>query len=295
MLVTLWQRLARVVLVAFAFTSTVWAQTAPQLPGILLTITGGAAPSAFSSSDVELKEDKQAAQGVSLAKSGSLPLRIGIVIDESGSGRNVGLLGVEIQRALDSTSAWLQSHGGDAFLVGFNDQIIVSSELVTDISHLHQMADQLRPIGGSAIRDAIVHAAQKFGSLDAKPRALRIIILISDGHDNASNTSEQRAIETAQREGVRVYSISFPSREASTGERLLKKVANNTGGMAFFPSDERELTAALADIGNDLANSFLITFAPTAHDDKLHSIKIRIRGVPDKALRFMPSFVSAQP
>src|SRR5450755_794574 len=162
----------------FAFTSTAWPQTTVQRPSILLTIAKGAAPASLSSSDIELKEDKQVAQSVSLVQSRDLPLHIGIVIDESGSGRNVGLLGVEIQRALDSTTAWLQSHRGDAFLVGFNDQIIISTELVTDISHLRNAADQLRPIGGSAIRDALVHAAQKFGSLNAEPeQALRIMVL----------------------------------------------------------------------------------------------------------------------
>jgi VWFA-related protein len=233
---------------------------------------------------------------VSLVGAGDLPLHVGIVIDESGSARNVGLHDVEIQRALDSTSVWLQTHRGDAFLVGFNDQIIISTELVADVSDLRKPAGQLRPIGGSAIRDALVHAAQKFGSLNPEPQqAVRIILLISDGHDNASNTSESRAIEAAQREGVRVYSITFPSREVSTGKHLLETIARGTGGTAFSPSDDSQLTTALTEIGDDLANSFLVTFTPETQDGKFHSIKIRVRDLPDKALRFMPAFVTVQP
>jgi len=142
-----WERVLFAAWLVFAITG--WAQTTVLQPGILLTVTKGAGPTELSSSDIDLKEDGRTPHTVSVVKWRNLPLRVGIVIDESGSGRRAGLHSVIIQRTLDSAADWLQAHGGDGFLVGFNDQIIISTELVTDVGHLRNVMGQLRPIGGS--------------------------------------------------------------------------------------------------------------------------------------------------
>ncbi len=289
-----WGRVLFATWLVFAITG--WTQTTVLQPRILLTVTKSAGPTELSSSDIDLKEDGRTPHTVSVVKSRNLPLRVGIVIDESGSGRRAGLHGVIIQRTLDSAADWLQAHGGDGFLVGFNDQIIISTELVTDVAHLRNVMGQLRPIGGSAIRDAVVHAGQKFFSVAPEPKpSIRVILLVSDGYDNASNASEQRAVETAQREGVRVYPISFPSPEAAAGRHLLENIARHTGGQAFFPLTDKELATALKAIDDELSNSFLVSFASETRDGKFHSVKIRVRGVDGQGLRFMPAFASVKP
>jgi hypothetical protein len=182
-----------------------------------------------------------------------LPLRVGVVIDESGSARGAELQSVLLKRTLDWVSAALHRDGGDAFLVAFNDEIITSTELVTDVVRLREAAEQLRPFGGSAIRDAVVHTAQKFHSIRPDSgQPIRVMLLLSDGFDNASVANERRAVEAAQREHVRVYAVSFPSPEAAKGKRLLDSLAKHTGGKAFFPASEAEVSSVLSEIDRDL-------------------------------------------
>jgi hypothetical protein len=184
------------------------------------------------------------------------PLRIGVAIDESGSARGSGLPSAFLKRGLDWAQTAIERNGGDCFLVGFNDQIIISTELVTDVGRLRGAAQQLRPIGGSAVRDALVHAAQKFNSLMPEPKnAIRVVLFISDGSDNASSADERRAIERAKLSHVRVYAVGFPSPEAAKGRHLLESIAKQTGGKAFFPASETDMLSALADIDRDLAAS----------------------------------------
>ncbi len=80
-----------------------------------------------------------------------LPLRVGVVIDESGSAHRGVLQTVLLQKSLDWVGAALGREGGDAFLVAFNDQIIVSTELVTDVAQLRRAAEQVRQIGSAMV------------------------------------------------------------------------------------------------------------------------------------------------
>jgi Ca-activated chloride channel family protein len=185
-----------------------------------------------------------------------LPLRIGVVIDESGSARGEVLQAVLLQKSLDWVGAALRREGGDAFLVAFNDQIIVSTELVTDVAQLRRAAQQVRQIGGSAVNDALIHTAQKFNSVQPEQQpAKRMILLISDGFDNASYENEKHAAEALHREHVRVYAVCFPSPEAWKGKKLLDNIAKLSGGKAFFPTSESDISSVLADIESDLASS----------------------------------------
>src|SRR5947209_18910879 len=93
----------------------------------------------------------QTNQQVSVASVQRSPFRIGVAIDESGSARGSGLQGAFLDQALNWVNTTLARDGGDAFLVGFNDQIITSTDLVTYIGRLPTAAHHLRPIGASAM------------------------------------------------------------------------------------------------------------------------------------------------
>lgn len=241
-------------------------------------------------SDVHVLQDGRAANHDRPTVQREVPLRIGLLFDESGSGRRLPSHDLLLQRVLDWTGDTLQRHKGDAFLVGFNDQIITSTEIRADTSQLRLALSQLRPIGGSAVRDAIVHGSQKFDSLRPEPQpTARLLLVVSDGVDNASYGKERNAIESAQRSGVRVYVIGLPFPEAAAGNSLLEHLAVNTGGQAFFPADESDVDRALAAIERDVANSFLVGFVPEAHDGKSHKLRVELKNRSIRA-RYTPVF-----
>ena len=258
---------------------------------VLVTAPEGVAVANLAIADVEVEQDGRKANDSPPVIQQTMPLRIGIVFDESGSGRRSTLHTFLLERALDWAAAALARYGGDAFLVGFNDQIIISTEIVTDISQLRRALSQMHPIGGSAVRDALVHSTQKFYAFgpELKPTA-RVLVFVSDGFDNASYEKERNAIESAQRSGVRVYTISFPSPEAAAGKSLLERFSQRTGGKSFSPRDEREVSSVLTALDRDLANSFLISFVPEAGDGKFHHLNVRLSKMPNADLRFMSEF-----
>jgi len=258
---------------------------------VLVTAPEGVAIANLAIADVQLEQDGRKANDSPPVIQHTVPLRIGIVCDESGSGRRSTLHTFLLERVVDWAAAALARYGGDAFLVGFNDQIITSTEMVTDISQLRRALSQLRPVGGSAIRDALIHSTQKFYALGPEPKpTARVVVFVSDGFDNASYAKERNAIESAQRSGVRVYTISFPSPEAAVGKDLLERFSQRTGGKAFSPRDQTEVSSVLTALDRDLANSFLVSFVPQARDGKLHHLSVRLSKMPNTDLRSMSRF-----
>lgn len=243
--------------------------------------------------DIEVMQDGHPASHGRPTVQQQVPVRIGLVFDESGSGRFSPSHDASLDQVLDWALDTLQRHKGDAFLVGFNDQIVTSTPITADASQLRLALSQLRPFGGSAIRDAIVHSSEKFNSVRPEPQPVaRLLVIVSDGHDNASSAKERDAIECAQRFGVRIYVVGMPpSAGTAGGKSLLEHLASETGGQAFFPTDQIDLDRALAAIGRALSNSFLIGFVPESQDGKAHKLTVQL---PKKGTKFayMPVFYS---
>lgn len=243
--------------------------------------------------DIEVLQDGHPANHGRPTVHQEVPLRIGLVFDESGSGRQFAPHDVLLEHVLGWAGDTLKRQKGDAFLVGFNDQIVISTEITADTTQLRLALGQLRPIGGTAIRDAIVHSSQKFYSVrpEAQPMA-RLLVIVSDGIDNASYAKERNAIESAQRSGVRIYVLGFPPPAGTAGGKsLLEHLASDTGGQAFFPIDQNDVDRALATIERAVTNSFLIGFVPESHDGKAHKLTVKL---PKASINFgyMPVFYS---
>lgn len=280
------------VVIAFIAPLALHAQSNDSQIQVLVTAPQRVAITDLAAGDIQLQQDGHRALDSPPTIQHPVPLRVGIVCDESGSARLSKVHSLLLERVLDWAADALARYGGDAFLVGFNDQIITSTEIVTDISQLHRALGQLRPRGGSAIRDALIHSTQKFDAMGPEPKpTARVVVFISDGNDNASRSTEKEAIESGQRSGVRVYTISFTGPDSSHGKRLLELFSQSTGGKAFFPRNQNEISEALAALDRDLANSFLVSFVPEAQDGKWHHLSVKLAKTD---LRSMPRFY-AQP
>jgi len=96
----------------------------------------------------------------------------------------------------------------------------------------------------------------------------RIVILITDGDDNSSRVSLTETLEAAQRNEVTVYAIStnstafFGSKEQERGDKTLKKLAEETGGKAFFPLKIQDLASSFLDIHDELRSQYQIGYRP---------------------------------
>jgi VWFA-related protein len=231
------------------------------------------------------------------SKQSDLPLRIGMLLDTSNSIRD--RLKFEQDAANNFLFSVLRPKKDEAFLMTFDDEPQVLQGFTNDTGALRDRILRTRAGGGTAVYDAIYDACQNQLSHPPRPPGdqpdvvRRVMILISDGEDNLSTHTRSEAIEMAQRTSVVIYSISTstqwvtlddPNKEQSgnrkyhltEGDQVLKSLAEETGGRAFFPYHVDDLDQSFQDISEELRNQYSLAYDPTNHafDGRYHKIRI---------------------
>ena len=92
----------------------------------------------------------------------------------------------------------------------------------------------------------------------------RAIILLSDGDDNMSHVTREEAIEMAQRAEVIIYTIStnITGGARHTGDKVLERIADATGGRAFFPFQLNDVANAFVEIQEELRSQYALSYKP---------------------------------
>jgi VWFA-related protein len=118
--------------------------------------------------------------------------------------------------------------------------------------------------GGTAILDALSEAA---GSLTASTRR-KAIVLITDGYDENSATTIEHANDTLKKSGITLYVVGLGGIAGISlkGEKLLKGLAEDSGGRAWFPRDEHDLVVAYDAIANEVRHRYLLGYIPNNQD-----------------------------
>jgi VWFA-related protein len=137
---------------------------------------------------------------------------------------------------------------------------------------------ELRPGGGTALYDALYFACRDKLLKAPKDIAVRrAIILLSDGEDNLSHVTREEAIEMAQRAEAIVYTISTNvSGTHGPGDKVLERIADATGGRAFFPFQIRDVVNAFTEIQDELRSQYSLSYTPAdlKHDGHYRTIEI---------------------
>ncbi len=124
------------------------------------------------------------------------------------------------------------------------------------------MIPQLQGGGPTALFDAVYSTCQHPIFRDREPNRSALIVF-SDGEDNLSLRDVDQAIATAQSNGISVYTVSVHRRREETpGDRVLRKLAEATGGQDFVVKEERQTQAALSTIATDLRAYYLLYYTP---------------------------------
>jgi len=154
----------------------------------------------------------------------------------------------------------------------------VTQDFTDNTELLAHGVHELRPGGGTALYDALYFACRD--KLLKAPKSIQVrraIILLSDGEDNQSHVTREEAIEMAQRAEAVVYTISTNvSGTRSAGDKVLERIADATGGKAFFPFQIREVANSFAEIQDELRSQYAISYKPAdfKHDGHYRTIEI---------------------
>ncbi|HTS38780.1 MAG TPA: VWA domain-containing protein [Candidatus Solibacter sp.] len=189
-----------------------------------------------------------------------IPVAMGIVIDNSGSMREkrnkVNQAALNLVRSSNPKD--------EVFVVNFNDEYYLDQDFTNDLLKLKEALEKIDSRGGTALYDAVVASADHLkhnARLEKK-----VIFVVTDGEDNASNENLEQAIKQLQQEnGPSVYAIGILGDEEhpKRAKRALETIAQRTGGIAFFPKTLDEVDEISRTIAHDIRNQYTIGYKPT--------------------------------
>jgi Ca-activated chloride channel homolog len=186
------------------------------------------------------------------------PVAMGIVIDNSGSMREkrdqVNKAALNLVRASNPND--------QVFVVNFNDEYYLDQEFTSEIKKLQVALEHVESRGGTALYDAVVASADY---LLKSPLQRKVLFVVTDGEDDASQESLEQAVHKLQQEnGPTVYAIGLLGGEKLRhAKRALEVLADRTGGIAFFPPTLNEVDEISRNIARDIRNQYTITYTPT--------------------------------
>ncbi len=225
--------------------------------------------------EIHVFDNRKKQEILEFTKETDLPLRIGLLVDTSNSIRD--RFKFEQEAAIEFLHSVLRHQSDRAFLVGFDTNTEVVQDFTEDINKLSDGIRSLRPGGGTALYDAIYHAAKdKLMEEDQEGSVRRTIVLISDGEDNQSRVSREDALAMAQRTEATIYAISTNITGIDQrGDKILRRFAEETGGRVFFPFKVTDLNRSFQQISEELRSQYALLFRPTTPPDgSFHTIEV---------------------
>lgn len=235
--------------------------------------------------DIRVLDNKQPQKVVNFSAQTDLPLRVGLLVDASGSIRE--RFKFEQEAASEFMASIIRPSRDRAFILGFDSNPEITQDFTNDTALLSKGVRMLRPGGGTALYDAIYDACRhKLWHTGDKEPVRKAIIVVSDGDDNQSTVTREQAIEMAQRADVIIYTISTNnSGTFQKGDNILGQIANATGGRAFYPFKIEDLSNAFSDVQEELRSQYSLAYVPAdfTRDGSFHSIEIQVNDKKYKA------------
>jgi VWFA-related protein len=193
-----------------------------------------------------------------------VPVSLGLVIDNSGSMRN--RLGQVKAAALALVKE--SNPADEVFIVNFNDSAYLDNPkdkpFTNDLGELEAALAKIDTRGGTAMRDAIQMSIEH---LKGGHRDKKVLVVITDGNDNASLVGMDTILKNAHKSDVLIYGVGLLSeeehREAGRARKALNELAEATGGKTFFPKEVSEVDAIARQVAHDIRNQYVIEYSPT--------------------------------
>jgi Ca-activated chloride channel homolog len=233
--------------------------------------------------DVRVIED-DVAQTISFFSKEEVPLSYGLLIDNSGSMRK------QLDKVIEAAKIIVNSNtsGDETFLIRFisSDKIESVLDFTSNKTALSRGLASLYIEGGqTAVIDAVYvaleHLAKSRKSNDGNRR--RALVLLTDGDDGGSQYTRSQLAELLHREDIQIFVVGLVNQVEKGHARdraaeLLKFLAQETGGRAFFPKSTSELQGIAEEITRDLRTQYLIGYVPAGGNQSktFHKVQVTV-------------------
>jgi VWFA-related protein len=221
----------------------------------------------LTQNDFNFFDDHKPVQSiVNFRRETDLPLKLGLLIDVSGSVHT--RFAFEQDAAISFMQHTLRAGFDKAFVMGFNSTQDLRQDFTDNVELLSHGVHSLHDSGGTALYDAIYHACRdKLAREQSDRPQRRAVIILSDGDDNQSENTLAQAVEMAQRAEVIIYAISTDdSGLVLRGDKNLERLATATGGRAFFPFKMKDIKNSFAAIEDELRSQYVVSYHPADFD-----------------------------
>jgi VWFA-related protein len=190
------------------------------------------------------------------------PVSLGILVDNSGSMLDkraaVNAAALNLLRASNPLDV--------TFIVNFSDRAFLDQGFTSNIDALNRGLSHFDSKGTTALYDAVAASADELTNHAKLPR--QVLLVITDGADNASHLDLEQAIRRVQNlGGPVVYTIGLlfgtDKDEAERARTALVRLSQETGGIAYFPRSLQEVDEVAAEVAHDIRDQYTIGFRST--------------------------------
>lgn len=238
--------------------------------------------------------DNDAPQTVSLFTREEVPVTYGLVVGNTGS------LQPQIGPVIGLGKTLVESNqpADETFLARFERgaRAVIRWDFTPDRETLTRALDALRTEGGAAaLLDAVYLSAEHVADSDGPsetpdPLRRRAMVLLTDGIDRGSRYKPEEVFERLRERGVQLYVIGFVDKlgaEKSEAVALVRRLAEVSGGRAFFPAAFAELPEVAREITRDLRTQYVIGYRPSnnKHDGSYHRVRVEVADAPGRGPR----------
>lgn len=187
------------------------------------------------------------------------PVSLGILVDNSGSMRDkraaVNTAALNLLRASNPQDA--------AFIVNFSDRAFLDQGFTSDIGALNRGLSHFDSKGTTALYDAVAASADELASHAKHPK--QVLLVITDGADNASRLDLEQAVRRVQNlGGPVVYSIGLlfgiDKEESERARQALETMSQETGGIAYFPHSLQDVDSIAAEVARDIRDQYTVGY-----------------------------------
>ena len=211
-------------------------------------------------------------QPITIFKHEDIPVSLGLVLDNSRS--------IEPRKArLDAAAlSFVEKSNPDdeTFVVHFGQEAKLSQDFTGDRAVLDQQLRESKPFGQTALYDGIFLALNKMNEARYTKKAL---LLVTDGIDNASKSTLDEVVEGLKRERVMVFVVGLLSQSGGQqSEDSLIRIAEVSGGRAYFPETPEQARVAMEVIARDLRDQYTVAYLPKdpLRDGKWRSVRVDV-------------------
>ena len=239
-------------------------------------------------SEIQILEDGVPQEITYLASSTGedrIPLSIALTLDTSGSMQpSIKFL----KEAATYFTGKLEA-SDQALVIQFNESVKSSSEFTDDTDRMDAFINGLQVWGGTALYDAVMYGLDRLRDRPGR----KALILLSDGDDSgASSASKAQVTALAKSLEVSIYSVGIQGFDTPRG--FLKNLAEDTGGVYYFPNKVGELIKVFEAISKDLKNNYMIAYSPKrGADNTYRKIEVKVNR-PEATVRVRPGYMAAK-